>query len=116
MRISYDVSVGGEPLGRVCLVLAGDDDAGHEASEAFTLLWGAPPLGHHGPAAPWGHHGAAPLGHHGAARLGHHGLAERLLFELPARAHVEYGTDVLRAVRRPGLGDVARVYNIVRAS
>jgi hypothetical protein len=100
MRISYDVSVGGEPLGRVCLVLAGDDDAGADASEAFTLLWGAPPLGHHGR----------------AARLGHHGLAERLLFELPARAHVEYGTDVLRAVRRPGLGDVARVYNIVRAS
>ena len=99
MRISYDVSVGGETLGRVCLVLAGDDDAGADASEAYTLLWGA-----------------APLGHHGAARLGHHGLAERLLFELPARAHVEYGTDVLRAVRRPGLGDVARVYNIVRAS
>jgi hypothetical protein len=99
MRISYDVSVGGETLGRVCLVLAGDDDAGHDASEAYTLLWGA-----------------APIGHHGAAPLGHHGLAERLLFELPARAHVEYGTDVLRAVRRPGLGDVARVYNIVRAS
>lgn len=96
MRISYDVSVGGETLGRVCLVLAGDDDAGADASEAYTLLWGA-----------------ALLGHHGAA---HHGLAERLLFELPARAHVEYGTDVLRAVRRPGLGDVARVYNIVRAS
>ncbi len=91
MRISYDVSVGGEPLGRVCLVVAGDDDAGAGTSEAYTLLWGA-------------------------ARLGHHGLAERLLFELPARAHVEYGTDVLRAVRRPGLGDVARVYNIVRAS
>jgi hypothetical protein len=107
MRISYDVSVGGETLGRVCLVLAGDDDAGADASEAYTLLWGAAPLGHHG---------AAPLGHHGAALLGHHGLAERLLFELPARAHVEYGTDVLRAVRRPGLGDVARVYNIVRAS
>jgi hypothetical protein len=99
MRISYDVSVGGEPLGRVCLVLAGDDDAGADTSEAFTLLWGA-----------------APLGHHGAAPLGHHGLAERLLFELPARAHVEYGSDVLRAVRRPGLGDVARVYNIVRGS
>jgi hypothetical protein len=99
MRISYDVSVGGEPLGRVGLVLSGDDETGHEASEAYTLLWGA-----------------APLGHHGAAPLGHHGAAERLLFELPARAHVEYGTDVLRAVRRPGLGDVARVYNIVRTS
>jgi hypothetical protein len=108
MRISYDVSVGGEPLGRVCLVLSGDDDTGADTSEAYTLLWGAPPLGHHGRAAPLGHHGAAPVGRYG--------LAERLLFELPARAHVEYGTDVLRAVRRPGLGDVARVYNIVRGS
>jgi hypothetical protein len=107
MLISYDVSVGGEPLGRVCLVLAGDDDDAHDAREAYTLLWGAAPLGHHGRAPPFGHHGAAPF---------RGGLAERLLFELPARAHVEYGTDVLRAVRRHGLGDVARVYNIVRGS
>ena len=91
MRLSYDVSVGGEMLGSVCLVLA--DEAAlqpEEAGEAYALLWGAP------------------------AR--NHGLAERLLFELPAKAHVLYGSSVLSAVRMPWSGEVARVFNIVRLS
>ena len=89
MRISYDVSVGGEKLGRVCVLFAGEAAEDPESSvlEAYTILWGPVPEKHHG-------------------------LAERLLFE--TRAHVVYGGDVLRAVRRPGIGDVARVHNIVR--
>ena len=89
MRLSYDVSVGGEMLGRVCLLLT-DEVVPEEAEEAYALLWGAP------------------------AR--HHGLAERLLFELPAKAHVLYGSSVLSAVRTPWRGEVAKVFNIARQS
>jgi hypothetical protein len=86
MRLSYDVSVGGATLGRVCLLLKHDFEPALQRGEAYAVLWGAPTR--------------------------HDGLAERLLFELPARAHVVYGSSVLSAVAGSGRGEVARVYNI----